>query len=59
MIRRFLCWVGLHKTETHDLGHLMNVTVTDKKGNETKEDHIYYSICKYCGDGNPLITGEW
>lgn len=51
---KFLCYIGIHLRHTIDLGFLW------KDGfNSKKEVHLYYSVCKYCNDGHPLITGEW
>ena len=54
MFRRLLCKLGIHKRETISIAVMMSIA-----GRETKPELLYYSVCKYCGEGHPDITGEW
>lgn len=47
-----LCSLGLHSTETKTY----QAIALDQLG--TKHD-LRYAVCKHCGAGDPLVTGEW
>tara|TARA_R100000951_G_scaffold101420_1_gene92936 strand:+ start:23206 stop:23358 length:153 start_codon:yes stop_codon:yes gene_type:complete len=50
-MRKILCFLGFHKKET--------ITISMINQADGEPMSLYYDVCKHCGDGHPLLTGEW
>lgn len=53
MFRRFLCAIGFHSYKT------ITISGIAYDMNTGKPEDLYYDVCKHCGEGHPMNTGEW